>query len=70
MLILTMRLTYEVSVANEDGDLEIMSFGSEDNYRKYISADCDESEVENIVENFLRKREKKVYYEPLFEKIL
>ena len=27
----------------------------------------DEDEIEDMVENFLRKRDKKVYYDPLFK---
>jgi hypothetical protein len=45
-----------------------MSFDSEEDYKKYISSDCAEDEIEYMVEAFLRKIDKKVYYEPIFTK--
>nr|MDA3946673.1 hypothetical protein [Helicobacteraceae bacterium] len=56
---------YEANVVNEDGEWETMRFDSEDDYKKYISPYCGEEEVERMVENFLRKRDKKIHYDPL-----
>ena len=61
---------YEANIVNEDGELETMSFDSEEDYKNYIRSDCDENLLDYMVENFLRKRDKKVYYDPLFEPIL
>ena len=58
---------YEVSIFDDEGELEIVSFDSPEEYRKYLSPEYEESEIEYMVETFLRKRDKKVYYEPLFE---
>ena len=44
----------------------MMSFDSIEAYKKYISPDCAEDKIEYMVETFLRKRDKKVYYEALF----
>lgn len=44
-----------------------MIFDSEDDYKKYISPYRDENEIEDMVEDFLRKRDKKVYCDPLFK---
>jgi len=44
-----------------------MTFDSEDDYKKCISPYCDENEIEDMVNNYLRKRDKKVYYDPLFK---
>ena len=60
-------LGYYLSVFSEDGELETMSFDSVEAYKKYITPHCAEDEVQQMVETFLRKREKKVYYEPLFD---
>jgi len=57
---------YDANILKEDGQFEIMSFDTEDAYKKYIRSFCDENEVEHMVYEFLRQREKKVYYEPLF----
>ena len=58
---------YEANVVDEDGEFKTMIFDSEDDYKKYISPYCDENEIEDIVEDFLRKRDTKVYYDPLFK---
>lgn len=57
---------YEANMVDEDGELEIMNFNSEEDYITYISPHCEESEIQYMVDNFLSKTEKKVYYEPLF----
>jgi hypothetical protein len=44
-----------------------MIFDSEDDYKKYISPYHDENEIEDMVEDFLRERDKKVYCDPLFK---
>ncbi len=61
---------YEVNVFDEDGELETMSFDSEEDYKNYIRSDCAENQLDYMVENFLKKRDKKVYFDPLFDLIL
>ncbi|MGB5505463.1 MAG: hypothetical protein WBM70_02130 [Sulfurovum sp.] len=58
---------YEANVLHEDGEFKTMTFDSEDDYKKYISPCRDENQIEDMVEGFLRKRDKKVYYDPLFK---
>ncbi|QOY50907.1 hypothetical protein [Candidatus Sulfurimonas baltica] len=60
------KTIYEVSVVHEDGNLETISFDSKEDYINYITPDCDEDKVKYMMDNFLRERDKKVYYEPLF----
>jgi hypothetical protein len=61
-----MSTVYEANVVDEDGEYEKMDFGSEEDYINYITPKCEEGEIQYMVDNFLRKRDKKVYYEPLF----
>jgi diphthamide synthase (EF-2-diphthine--ammonia ligase) len=58
---------YEANVVDEDGEFKTMIFDSEDDYKKYISPYHDENEIEDMVEDFLRERDKKVYCDPLFK---
>jgi hypothetical protein len=51
---------YEANVVDEDGEFKTMIFDSEDDYKKYISPYRDENEIEDMVEDLLRKRDKKV----------
>ena len=44
-----------------------MNFYSQEDYKKYISPNCVENEIEYMVNNYLRKRDKKVYDEALFK---
>lgn len=43
-----------------------MSFDNEEDYINHITPHCNEGDIQYMVDNFLRKRDKKVCYEPLF----
>ena len=58
---------YEANVLDKDGEFDTLSFESEEDYINYIRPHCEESEIQYMVDNFLSKRDKKVYYEPLFK---
>ena len=57
---------YEVNVVTDNGELETIIFDSEDDYKDHIRSDCDEGDIQYMVDNFLCKRDKKVYYDLLF----
>lgn len=57
---------FEANVVDEEGELDKMSFDSEEDYINHIRPHCDEGDIQYMVDNFLRKRDKKAYYEPLF----
>jgi hypothetical protein len=61
-----MSTVYEANVVDEDGEFEKMNFGSKQDYINCITPNCEEGEIQYMVDNFLRKRDKKVYYEALF----
>lgn len=60
------KTVFEVNVVDEDGGFDKMSFSSEEDYINHITPHCEEGDIQYMVDNFLRKRDKKVYYEPLF----
>lgn len=59
---------YEANVLNQDGELEIINYYTEDDYRHYLSFAHDKDEIEVIVSTFLRQKQKKMYYDPLFQR--
>jgi hypothetical protein len=61
-----MSNVYEANVVDEDGEFKKINFGSEQDYINYITPNCEEGEIQYMIDNFLRKRDKRVYYEPLF----
>jgi hypothetical protein len=61
------QTAYETNVIDEEGEFTTISFDSEEEYIAFISPDCEEGKIQYMVDNFLSQRDKKVYFEPLFE---